>query len=204
MLGEFFAFAQDLYERRRAEPGEDIATMLAHAEIDGQPAPFQDFVANLILVLVGGNETTRNSLSHTMTTFAEQPELWDALRADPALLKTATREMVRHAEPGPAHAPHRDARHRAGRRARARRRPGGHVVRQRQSRRARLRTPTPSASIAATWRTSLGSGQHVCVGSRLAEMQLRVAFETLAPRIPPLRGRRPRPAPACGRTSSTG
>jgi linalool 8-monooxygenase len=53
----------------------------------------------MILAFVGANETTRNSLSHTMVNFAARPEQWGRLRAEPDLLKTAVREMVRHASP---------------------------------------------------------------------------------------------------------
>jgi linalool 8-monooxygenase len=60
---------------------------------------FPEFLGNMILAFVGANETTRNSLSHTMVNFAARPEQWDRLRAEPDLLKTAVREMVRHASP---------------------------------------------------------------------------------------------------------
>ncbi len=72
-LGEFFAFGQELFEARSAEPTSDIASLLANAEIDGQPVPFRDFIGNLILVLVGGNETTRNSLSHSIVALSQNP-----------------------------------------------------------------------------------------------------------------------------------
>jgi linalool 8-monooxygenase len=99
ILGEFFGFAQELFEKRRAEPGEDIASMLANAQINGEPIPFKEFVGNLILVLVGGNETTRNSISQSVIAFANNPDQWDEIRADPSLLKSAVVEMVRFASP---------------------------------------------------------------------------------------------------------
>jgi linalool 8-monooxygenase len=183
-LGEFFAFAQDLFERRRAEPGPDIVTLLANAEIDGAPIPFKEFVANLILTLVGGNETTRNSLSHTMAAFAANPEQWEWIRADPDRLKSAVREMVRFASP---------------------------VMHMRRT--ATADTEIGGQRIAkgdkvVLWYISgnrddgvfehadrfdvsresvphigFGTGQHVCVGWRLAELQLRVVFRHLAERV---------------------
>ncbi|WP_428630014.1 cytochrome P450 [Sphingopyxis sp.] len=184
IMGEFFAFSQELFEARRAEPGGDIASLLANAEIDGRPVPFADFVANLILVLVGGNETTRNSISHSIINFAANPDQWDALRAEPDLMKTAPAEMVRHATP---------------------------VIHMRRT--ATTDTEIGGVRIAAGDKVVMfyssgnrdeavfddpdrfdiarkgpvhvgfGAGQHVCVGSRLAEMQLRVVFRLLARRV---------------------
>lgn len=183
-LGEFFAFAQELYAARRAAPTEDIASLLANAEIEGEPVPFRDFVANLILVLVGGNETTRNSLSHSVAAFSLNSAQWRAIRDDRSLLKTAAPEMVRFASP---------------------------VMHMRRT--AMQDTTIGGRKIAkgdkvVLWYISgnrdegvfagadrfdvtrrggqhvgFGAGQHVCVGSRLAEMQLRVAFDILAERV---------------------
>ena len=183
-LGEFFGFAQALFEERRARPGPDIATLLACAEIDGQPARFGDFVANLILVLVGGNETTRNSLSHTMHAFSDFPGQWDLIRADPDLLKVASAEMVRFATP---------VMH-MRRTAVAVARIGDQDVRKGDkvvlwySSGNRDEAVYPDADRFDVTRRGVrhvgfGYGQHVCVGSRLAEMQLRVAFRLLADRV---------------------
>ena len=183
-LGEFFAFTQELFEARRARPGEDIASLLANAEIDGAPIPFGEFVANLILTLVGGNETTRNSISHTLSALAAHPEQWDWVREDPARLKTAVREMVRYASP---------------------------VMHMRRTATADTEIggqPIAKGDKVVFWYISgnrdeavfegpdrfdlsresvphigFGTGQHVCVGWRLAELQLRVVFGHMAERV---------------------
>jgi linalool 8-monooxygenase len=180
-MGEFFAFSQDLFEARRARPGPDIASLLANAEIDGVPVPFNDFVGNLILVLVGGNETTRNSLSHTIVAFSRNPDQWDAIRADPDLLKTAPAEFVRYASP---------VLH-MRRTATADVEIGGQAVRKGDkvvmwyisgNRDEAVFAEPDRFDIRrkAVQHVGFGAGQHVCVGSRLAEMQLRVAFRQLA------------------------
>lgn len=184
ILGEFFGFAQELFEKRRAEPGEDIASMLANAQINGEPIPFKEFVGNLILVLVGGNETTRNSISQSVIAFANNPDQWDEIRADPSLLKSAVVEMVRFASP---------------------------VMHMRRTATADTQIAgkdIPKGSKIVLWYSSgnrddaayvdpdrfnirrkgpqhvaFGAGQHVCVGSRLAELQLRVVFGQLAARV---------------------
>jgi linalool 8-monooxygenase len=184
IMGEFFAFAQALFEQRRANPGPDIATLLAIAEVDGQPAQFRDFVGNLILVLVGGNETTRNSLSHTIASLSDDPQQWDLLRNDPDLLKTASAEMVRHASPV-IH---------MRRTATSDTTVGGRPVRKgdkivlfyasgNRDETVFDRPDVFDVTRKAVQHLGFGAGQHVCVGSRLAEMQLRVAFRLLAKRV---------------------
>lgn len=183
-LSEFYAFAQELFDARRAEPTSDIASLLANAEIDGVPVPFRDFIGNLILVLVGGNETTRNSLSHSVAAFSANPDQWQAIRADRSLLKTATSEMVRHASP---------VMH-MRRTAMEDTVIGGQKVAKGDKvvlwyiSANRDEQVFPDADRFLVGRkgaqhVGFGSGQHVCVGSRLAEMQLRVAFDMLADRV---------------------
>jgi linalool 8-monooxygenase len=183
-LGEFFAFAQALFEERRTRPGEDIATLLACAEIDGESVRFGDFVANLILVLVGGNETTRNSLSHTIQAFADFPDQWDLVRADPDVLKVASAEMVRFATPVMHMRRTAVADARIGDQAVRR---GDKVVLWYSSGNRDEAVYPDAHRFDVTRRgvrhVGFGYGQHVCVGSRLAEMQLRVAFRLLAERV---------------------
>ena len=180
-MADFFGFAQELFEQRRAAPGDDLASLLANAEIDGAPVAFRDFIGNLILVLVGGNETTRNSISHTVIAFAENPDEWAKVRADPSVLEFGAAEMVRHAAPviHMRRTATRDT-ELGGQRIAA----GDKVV---------LWYPAANRDPAmfddpdrfdigrkARQHVGFGAGQHVCVGSRLAEMQLRVVFRLLA------------------------
>ena len=146
--------------------------------------PFRDFVANLILVLVGGNETTRNSLSHSVIAFSQNPDQWDTLRADRSLLKTAAPEMVRHASPVMHMRRTATENTVIGVQAIAK---GDKVVLWYISgnRDALVYDQPDRFDIArkGPQHVGFGAGQHVCVGSRLAEMQLRVAFDILADRV---------------------
>jgi linalool 8-monooxygenase len=183
-LGEFFGFAQELFEARRAQPTDDIASLLANAEIDGVPVPFRDFVGNLILVLVGGNETTRNSLSHSVAAFSDNPEQWSAIRADRALLKTGAVEMVRYASPVMHMRRTATADTVLAGQAIAR---GDKVVlwyiAGNRDERVYDQPDRFDVTRKGVQHVGFGAGQHVCVGSRLAEMQLRVAFDILADRV---------------------
>ena len=180
-LTEFFAFARALFEQRRAQPGPDIASLLANARINDQPVSFKDFVGNLILVLVGGNETTRNSISHTLAAFAAHPDQWERIRARPEVIKTAVREMVRFATP---------VMH-MRRTATADTEIGGCKI----ARGAKVvvwyvsgnrdEEVFPDADRFIIERGNVphvgfGTGQHTCLGWRLAELQLRVVFEQLS------------------------
>jgi linalool 8-monooxygenase len=180
-LSEFFEFAKDLFERRRSQPGVDLATVLANATIEGQPVAFKEFVANLILALVGGNETTRNSLSHSMVAFANNPQQWDVIREQPEILAAAVKEMVRYASPvmhmrRTATADTTLADKRIAK--------GDKVVMWYISGNRDEDVYDRPESFDVTRRNvqhlAFGTGQHVCVGFRLAEMQLRVAFSQLA------------------------
>jgi linalool 8-monooxygenase len=181
VLGEFIGFSAALFEERRANPGPDIASLLANTEIHGQPVPLGDFVGNLILALVGGNETTRNSINHSLIAFANNPDQWDAIRADPGLLPNAVKEMVRFASPV-IHM-RRTATRDTDLGGKQIRKGDKVVVFYPSGNRDAAVFPDPDRfDIARPIRQHLafGAGTHVCVGSRLAEMQLRLAFAQMA------------------------
>jgi cytochrome P450 len=100
VLMSMFAYAQKLGEDRRANPGDDIASVLMHAEVDGERLTPQEFGSFFILLVVAGNETTRNAIAHGMkllTDFPDQRRPWfDNFDAH---TKTAVDEIVRYATP---------------------------------------------------------------------------------------------------------
>lgn len=184
VMGEFIGFASALYADRRANPGPDLASLLANSEIHGQAVPLADFIGNLILALVGGNETTRNSINHSLIAFSENPAQWELIRADPGLLPQAIKEMVRHASPviHMRRTAMRDTELGGQKIAKG----DKVVVWYPAGNRDPKMFPDPDRfDITRPIRQHLafGSGTHVCVGSRLAEMQLRVAFACLARRV---------------------
>jgi linalool 8-monooxygenase len=183
-LGEFFAFSRDLFDRRRAAPGGDLASVLANATVDDVPVSFNEFVGNLILVLVGGNETTRNSLSHSIVAFAENPGQWQRLRQEPALFSTAVKELVRFATPVMHMRRTATADTEIGGKKIAK---GSKVVLWYISGNRDERAFDQPDRFDITRRNvpqlGFGSGQHACIGFRLAEMQLRIAFSLLAEKV---------------------
>ncbi len=95
-----FAYAQALGEDRIAHPGDDITSIMMNAEVDGERLTPQEFGSFFILLVVAGNETTRNAISHGMkalTDFPDQRQVWfDNFDTH---TKTAVEEIVRWATP---------------------------------------------------------------------------------------------------------
>jgi cytochrome P450 len=95
-----FAYAQALGEDRRANPREDITSVLMGAEIDGDRLTSQEFGSFFILLVVAGNETTRNAISHGMRALTEHPDQRDLWYGDfEAHTRSAVEEIVRWATP---------------------------------------------------------------------------------------------------------
>jgi cytochrome P450 len=96
---QMFAYAAELATRKRAQPGDDIATSLLHAEVDGQRLTDMEFNFFFILLLNAGGDTTRNLVAGGMRVLMENPEELAKLEADPSLLPTAVEEMLRYVSP---------------------------------------------------------------------------------------------------------
>lgn len=97
--GEMHRIAGELVAARQQEPTDDILSALVHANVDGERLEAQELGSIFVLFAVAGNDTTRNSTSHGIRLFAEHPDQWDRLRADPDLLAPAMEEVVRVATP---------------------------------------------------------------------------------------------------------
>jgi cholest-4-en-3-one 26-monooxygenase len=97
---EMFMYAQQLAEKRRAAPADDIITALLSAEVDGESLSDMDFNLFFLLLSVAGNETTRNAIAHGMNAFLENPDQYELLVSDPDRhLPGAVEEILRWATP---------------------------------------------------------------------------------------------------------
>ncbi|MFI9504446.1 cytochrome P450 [Nocardia sp. NPDC052566] len=96
-LLELSGYAWNMAEQRRACPAEDIVTKLVHADIDGEHLGSDEFAYFVILLSVAGNETTRNSITHGMKAFVDNPEQWELYKEQRP--RTAPDEIVRWATP---------------------------------------------------------------------------------------------------------
>jgi len=97
---EMFMYAQALGEDRKANPQDDITSVMMAAEVDGEQLTAQEFGSFFILLVVAGNETTRNAISHAMLAFTERPDQRDLLYGDfDTYSKSAVEEIVRWGTP---------------------------------------------------------------------------------------------------------
>ncbi|MCY3569549.1 MAG: cytochrome P450 [Chloroflexi bacterium] len=86
-------------ERKRREPDNSVMTTLVQAEIDGEPMPEHMILSYAILLILAGNETTRNATSGGMQALIEHPEQYELLKSQPELLDSAIEEMLRWTSP---------------------------------------------------------------------------------------------------------
>jgi len=84
-----------LVEVARETPGDDVISLLAGIELDGDRLSNEELRMFLNQLLVAGNETTRNTISGGLVAFAQNPEQWDRLRADRSLINSAVEEILR-------------------------------------------------------------------------------------------------------------
>ena len=185
-LGECLAYFTRLWnERVNAAPRGDLISMLAHAPATRHMSP-QEYLGNLLLLIVGGNDTTRNSMTGGVLALHQHPEQMARLRANPALIDSAVPEIIRWQTPL-AHM-RRTAladTELAGKPIKK----GDKVVMWYLSGN-RDETAIERADEFIVDRArprqhlSFGFGIHRCVGNRLAEMQLKILWEELLPRFP--------------------
>ncbi|HYW03601.1 MAG TPA: cytochrome P450 [Gammaproteobacteria bacterium] len=92
------AFVELWNERVNAEPGNDLVSMLAHGE-STRNMDRTEYLGNLILLIVGGNDTTRNSISGGVVALNKYPEQYRKLREDRSLIKSMVPEIIRWQTP---------------------------------------------------------------------------------------------------------
>jgi cytochrome P450 len=185
-LGKMLAYFTRLWNERVNEPPRtDLVSMLAHGAATRDMSP-QEYMGNLVLLIVGGNDTTRNSMTGGLLALHEHPEQWARLRADPKLVDSLVPEIIRWQTPL----------------AYMRRtcvqdtELGGKSIRKGDKvamwylsgNRDAGAIERPDEFIIDRARPrqhlSFGFGIHRCVGNRLAEMQLKILWEEILPRFP--------------------
>jgi cytochrome P450 family 142 subfamily A polypeptide 1 len=95
----YTAFTMDIIAKRRTEPADDLFSILVNAEVEGQKMSDDEIVMETLLILIGGDETTRHTLSGGTEQLLRHRNQWDALVADKGKLPAAIEEMLRWTSP---------------------------------------------------------------------------------------------------------
>ncbi len=182
-FGEMFMYATKLRDRALAEPRDDLATGLVHAELDGEKLSEEEFQFFFLLLLVAGNETTRTVTSNGMLTLLDHPDQLAELRREQDLLPSAVEEILRFAP----------AVHCFRRQTMAATEIRGQAI----AENAKVVVWYPSANRdeeifddAQTFdihrkadHLAFGVGEHFCLGANLARMELQEIFRGITQRM---------------------
>ena len=184
LLGMLQEFTMLWNERVNAEPTGDLVSMLAHNPATRNMPPME-FMGNLVLLIVGGNDTTRNSISGGLYFLNRNPGEYDKLRANPGLVENMVSEIIRYQTPL-AH---------MRRTALQDTVLGGQLIHKgdkvvmwySSANRDERVLDRPDEFIIdrarARQHMAFGFGIHRCVGNRLAELQLKILWEEILKRF---------------------
>jgi cytochrome P450 family 142 subfamily A polypeptide 1 len=184
---EYCVYQRAVIAERHARPRDDLVSILVHAEIDGTRLSDDELLMESLLILIGGDETTRHVLSGGMYELLRHPDQLRALAREPARIPVAVEEMLRWVSPiqNMARTATRDVelhgqRIEAGQKLlllypAANRDPTVFADPHRFD-----ATRTPNDHLA------FGIGAHYCLGANLARLELHVFFEELLRRMPTL------------------
>jgi cytochrome P450 len=188
MMECFSAFHELWNQRVNAEPGNDLISMLAHNPAT-RDMPMETYQGNVILLIVGGNDTTRNTISGSVYALNKNPDQYAKLRANPDLVLPMISETIRWQTPL-AHMSRvatRDVEL------------GGKTIKKGDrvvmwyisGNRDEEMVENPNDFIIDRERPrqhmSFGFGIHRCVGNRVAEMQLTIIWEEILKRFPEIK-----------------
>ena len=98
-FGEYVAYAHEMIAARRADPQDDLVSILVHAEVDGEGLTDDEIVFESLLLLIGGDETTRQVTAGGVELLLEHPDQMAALVQDTTRLPVAVEEVLRWVSP---------------------------------------------------------------------------------------------------------
>jgi len=184
---EMCSYFRSAMKEQRLHPREGLVSAMMEAKVDGAALTEEEIIANLIVTMVGGQETTTNLIGNGVLTLLRNPSEIEHLRSDSSLIASAVEELLRYESP---------SQHTA-RLAPADVELGGKQIRKRQAviavmgaaNRDPERFPDPDRldlSRADNRHLAFGWAAHFCFGAALARMEGQIAFETLLRRLPNL------------------
>jgi cytochrome P450 family 142 subfamily A polypeptide 1 len=194
---EYATYALDAIATRRQKPSGDLLSTLVHAEIDGHRLDDEALIHESLLILVGGDETTRHVITEGTLALMENPDQRKKLIDDPAKVPTAVEELLRWVSPiknmnrtATQETELRDQKINEGDRLLLLY-PSGNRDERVYSEPNVLdleRNPNPHVAFG-------GYGTHHCLGASLARLELQIMFEELTQRLPDLELANDQPLP---------
>jgi cytochrome P450 len=187
-FNQMITYGQRMFEKLRAlPPTGDLMSIMAHAEPGGAPIDPQFLDGFFLLIVIAGNETTRNTISGGTLALIEHPDQRELLRANPALMPPAIEEILRWVTPvihfrrtAAADTEIRGQKIREGEKV---------VMWYPSANRDEDAFPDPNRfdiRRQPNEHLAFGEGEHFCLGAPLARLQLQVLFEELLARMPDL------------------
>lgn len=181
------AYFQSAIEEQRLRPRDGLLRALMDATVDGARLSEEEIVANVIITMVGGQETTTNLIGNGVLTLLRHPDALDAMRADPSLITSGVEELLRYESPSqhtariaPADVDMHGRRIRKGQAA---------IVVMGAANRDPERFPEPDRVHLArpdNRHLAFGWAAHFCFGAALARIEGQTAFEAILRRLPNL------------------
>ena len=183
---EMFAYGKRVMADRRANPREDLLTVIAHSKIGNEMLPQEYLDGSWLLIIFAGNDTTRNSLSGTIKLMTEWPDQRAMVLDDPSLIPIMSEEALRMISP---------VKHMRRTVTEDTELNGQRIAKDEKVVMwygAGNRDPEvfPNPDVFDMTRENVskhiafGHGVHKCLGARVAQMQLRVAYEKIFDRFP--------------------
>jgi len=185
-VAEMFEYGQHMLQKRRADPKPDLMSAIARATIDGQLLRDEYLDGSWLLIVFAGNDTTRNTISGSMKLLTEFPDQKKALMADMSLLPNAVDELIRMVSPVIY----------MRRTATTDTEVGGQKIAEGEkvvmyfsaANRDPAVFPDPDRldirRANASKNIAFGFGPHVCIGKRVAQLQLEEVYRQLLTRLP--------------------
>ncbi|HMD44686.1 MAG TPA: cytochrome P450 [Acidimicrobiales bacterium] len=183
----YHEYISRVIEDRRQRPRDDLISVLVHAEVDGRRLEHENLIFESLLILIGGDETTRHVISGGAYQLLAHPDQWAALRADRTLVTSAVEEMLRWVSPIKIMA--RTATRDVEFHGRQLGEGDTLVLLYSSANRDEEQFDHPftfDIARSPNDHVAFGFGPHFCLGNALARLELQVMFEQLVERLPDL------------------